>query len=63
MRALVSFAYQLAVQLPLLDSIDGRPLLIGRSLGTDAAAIAAQRSLPAVWLTPLLTLPWVADWS
>ncbi|NES25973.1 alpha/beta hydrolase [Micromonospora terminaliae] len=44
---------------PLIDTIGGRPLLIGKSLGTNAAAIAAERSLPAVWLTPLLTLPWV----
>ncbi|SIR96814.1 alpha/beta hydrolase [Micromonospora avicenniae] len=46
---------------PLIDKIGGRPLLIGKSLGTNAAAIAAERSLPAVWLTPLLDLPWVAD--
>jgi pimeloyl-ACP methyl ester carboxylesterase len=39
---------------PVLDAIGGRPLLIGRSLGTLAAALAADRSLPAVWLTPLL---------
>ncbi|MFG3706448.1 alpha/beta hydrolase [Micromonospora sp. NPDC047670] len=46
---------------PLVDAIGGRSLLIGKSLGTNAAAIAAERDLPAVWLTPLLTLPWVAD--
>jgi hypothetical protein len=46
---------------PLIDTVGGRPLLIAKSLGTNAAAIAAKRSLPAVWLTPLLTLPWVAD--
>lgn len=46
---------------PLIDTINGRPLLIGKSLGTNAATIAAERSLPAVWLTPLLTLPWVVD--
>ncbi|RKN48451.1 alpha/beta hydrolase [Micromonospora endolithica] len=46
---------------PLIDTISGRPLLIGKSLGTNAAAIAAERALPAIWLTPLLTLPWVAD--
>ncbi|MFD0743720.1 alpha/beta hydrolase [Phytohabitans flavus] len=45
---------------PLLDSVEGRPLLIAKSLGTNAAALAAERSLPAVWLTPLLTMPWVA---
>ncbi|MFI5892303.1 alpha/beta hydrolase [Actinoplanes sp. NPDC051513] len=45
---------------PVLDSVGGSPLLIGKSLGTNAAAIAAERSLPAVWLTPVLTVPWVA---
>lgn len=30
------------------------PLLIGKSLGTHAAGLAAERSLPAIWLTPLL---------
>jgi hypothetical protein len=36
-------------------------LLVGKSLGTFAAALAADRSLPAVWLTPLLTLAEVAE--
>ncbi|MEV4759749.1 alpha/beta hydrolase [Micromonospora sp. NPDC049559] len=54
---------------PLLDRLDGRgphevpdrrPLLIAKSLGSNAAALAAERSLPAVWITPLLHLPWVA---
>ena len=31
-------------------------LLIGNSLGTLAAGVAADRGLPAVWLTPLLHL-------
>jgi pimeloyl-ACP methyl ester carboxylesterase len=44
---------------PLLDAVGGRPLLIAKSLGTNAAALAAERALPAVWLTPLLTVPWV----
>jgi hypothetical protein len=43
-----------------LETIGGRPLVIGKSLGTLAAALAAERSLPAVWLTPLLTVPWAA---
>lgn len=43
---------------PALARIGGKPLLIGKSLGTLAAAPAAERSLPAVWLTPLLTVPW-----
>jgi pimeloyl-ACP methyl ester carboxylesterase len=45
---------------PLLDTVGGSPLLIGKSLGTNAATLAAERSLPAVWLTPILTAPWVA---
>jgi pimeloyl-ACP methyl ester carboxylesterase len=45
---------------PLLDAVGGSPLLIGKSLGTNAAFIAAERRLPAVWLTPILTVPWVA---
>lgn len=43
-----------------LDGVDGTPLLIGKSLGTYAAPLAAGRDLPAVWLTPVLTMPWVA---
>ncbi|ASW53462.1 alpha/beta hydrolase [Plantactinospora sp. KBS50] len=41
---------------PVLDGLpdDPRPLLIGKSLGTLAAPLAADRDLPAVWLTPLL---------
>lgn len=42
-----------------LDEIGGTPLLIGKSLGTNAAAVAADRGLPAVWLTPVLTVPWI----
>lgn len=34
-------------------------LLIGKSLGSNAAGLAASRGLPAVWLTPILTTPWV----
>ncbi|MGH3155844.1 MAG: hypothetical protein ACRDNF_04605 [Streptosporangiaceae bacterium] len=45
---------------PLLDAVGGSPLLIAKSLGTNAAALAAERGLPGVWLTPLLTAPWVA---
>ena len=46
---------------PLLDAVAGPPLLIGKSLGTNAAGVAAERGLAAIWLTPLLTLPWVVD--
>lgn len=44
---------------PVLDGLPGQPLLIGKSLGCFAAALAAERSLPAVWLTPLLSVPWL----
>jgi hypothetical protein len=43
---------------PVLDEMTdtaGPPLVIGKSLATYAAALTAQRDLPAVWLTPLLT--------
>ncbi|TMR07397.1 alpha/beta hydrolase [Nonomuraea turkmeniaca] len=37
------------------------PLLIGKSLGSYGAGVAAARALPAVWLTPLLTMPACAE--
>jgi pimeloyl-ACP methyl ester carboxylesterase len=37
------------------------PLLIGKSLGSYAASVAADRDLPAIWLTPLLTQPACVD--
>ena len=46
--------------LPVLDSVGGSPLVMGKSLGSNTAGLVAERSLPAVWLTPLLTRPWVA---
>jgi hypothetical protein len=47
---------------PLVESVGGTPLLIGKSLGTNAARLAAHRALPAVWLTPVLRfMPWVVD--
>ena len=47
---------------PVLDRLGGTPLLIGKSLGANAARLAAQRSLPAVWLTPALRfMPWVVE--
>ena len=41
----------------VVEAIGGNPLLIGKSLGTLAASVAAERAVPAVWLTPLLTVP------
>lgn len=32
-----------------------RPVLVGKSLATYAAELAAERALPAIWHTPLLT--------
>jgi hypothetical protein len=32
-----------------------RPVVIGKSLGSYAAVLAAEAELPAIWLTPLLT--------
>lgn len=36
------------------------PVIFGKSLGSAAAPVAADRGLPAVWFTPLLTNPGVA---
>jgi len=39
----------------------GRALVVAKSLGTLAASLAAERRLPAIWLTPLLDMPEVVD--
>lgn len=39
---------------PVLAVAGRRPLLVAKSLGSYAAPLAAQRGLPAIWLTPLL---------
>jgi hypothetical protein len=36
-------------------------VVVGKSLGSAAAPLAVERGLPAVWLTPLLTRPDVAE--
>jgi hypothetical protein len=41
--------------------VSAEAVLIGKSLGTHGAAVAAERGLPAVWLTPVLTSEWVVD--
>src|SRR5262245_37369984 len=49
---------------PVLDEVTATgapPLVIAKSLGTYAATLAAERDLPAVWLTPLLREPEVVD--
>jgi hypothetical protein len=37
------------------------PVIIAKSLGTYAAALAAERQLPAIWLTPLLHIEPMAE--
>ena len=41
--------------------VSGPVLVVGKSLGTLGARLAAERSYPAIWLTPVLTLPEVVD--
>jgi hypothetical protein len=43
----------------VVQGIGGNPLLIGKSLGTLAASVSVEYPVPAVWLTPLLTVPLV----
>ncbi|HEY2790880.1 MAG TPA: alpha/beta hydrolase [Micromonosporaceae bacterium] len=50
---------QVAARLEAIPA--ARPLLIGKSLGSHAASVAADRDLPAVWITPLLHREWVID--
>ncbi|MDI6098854.1 alpha/beta hydrolase [Actinoplanes sp. NEAU-A12] len=38
-----------------------RPVIIAKSLGTHAAILAAERQLPAIWLTPLLHIEVIAE--
>ncbi|GAA2386723.1 hypothetical protein Cme02nite_67890 [Catellatospora methionotrophica] len=38
-----------------------RVMLVGKSLGSLAAPVAAERGLPAIWFTPLLFHPTVVD--
>lgn len=44
-----------------VDGYEGPILVIGKSLGTSAASLAAARHYNAAWLTPLLTEPVIAD--
>jgi hypothetical protein len=37
------------------------PVIIAKSLGTYAAGLAAERELPAIWLTPLLHIESIAE--
>jgi hypothetical protein len=45
-----------AAQVPRLSG-----LVIGKSLGTLAASVAADAGAPAVWLTPLLRTQWTVE--
>lgn len=49
------------VEQVLAEEAADRVLLVGKSLGTLAASYAAERGLDAVWLTPLLTDPELAE--
>lgn len=40
---------------------DAHALVVGKSLGSMAAGLVAERGLPAVWLTPLLDRPQVVQ--
>lgn len=44
-----------------VDGYEGQVLVVGKSLGTLAARLAADRGYAAAWLTPLLTEPDVAS--
>src|SRR5690349_3961452 len=41
-----------ALQRSCGDDPEARPVLVAKSLGSQAAAMAAVRKLPAIWLTP-----------
>lgn len=42
----------------VLDKVaDSNPLVVGKSLGSLALPLVAQRGWPAIWLTPLLNSP------
>ena len=46
---------------PVLDEAGPGTLVIAKSLGTYALLLAADRNLPGVWLTPLLTDPDIVE--
>jgi len=41
--------------------VAGPVFVVGKSLGTYAARLAAGRAYPAIWLTPVLTAPEIAE--
>lgn len=51
----------LRAALPSASSAGEGLVLIGKSLGSYGAPLAAEYGLPAVWLTPLLHRTWVVD--
>ena len=54
-RAWVAARVGEAVDAVLAATNVAAPVVIGKSLGSLAAPVAADRGLPAVWLTPILT--------
>jgi hypothetical protein len=43
------------------EGVTGPVFVVGKSLGTYAARLAAERKYAAIWLTPVLTLPEVVE--
>lgn len=46
-----------AIVTKAVDGLGPDTVIMGKSLGSVAASVAADRGLPAVWFTPLLTEP------
>lgn len=49
------------VEAAIVEDHADRVLVVGKSLGTRAASYAAERGLDAIWLTPLLVVPELAE--
>ena len=51
-----------AIAAELIDSADSaQPLMVGKSIGSLAIPLAAERGLSGIWFTPLLRRPQVVD--
>lgn len=47
---------------PVISSLDpASTVLVAKSLGTYCAALPATQAIPAIWVTPVLTVPQVAE--
>lgn len=56
-----SFAWVGEQLASVTDGLDGRVMVVGKSLGTFGSRLAAERSYAAIWLTPLLSQPEVVE--